>query len=117
MQFRFIDWVMILPEGLKQTFWTELQTYEEERQMPYITSIEEIGFARGLQVGEQRGEQQGEQRLILRQLNRRIGELPESVQKQVESLTIDQLETLGEALLDFEQLTDLLAWLEALNPN
>jgi predicted DNA-binding ribbon-helix-helix protein len=33
---------MMLPEGLKQTFWAELKTYEEERKMPYITSVEEI---------------------------------------------------------------------------
>ena len=103
--FRFIDWVMILPEGLKQAFWMELKAYEEERQMPYITSVEEIGFARGLQVGEQR--------LLLKLLKRRVGEVPESVQQRVEKLTIAQLEALGEALLDFEQLTDLLRWLEA----
>lgn len=69
--FRFIDWVMILPEELKQAFWLELKTYEEERRMPYITSVEEIGFARGLQEGEQQGEQRGEQRqrsLIARSL-------------------------------------------------
>ncbi|BAU10539.1 hypothetical protein LEP3755_10230 [Leptolyngbya sp. NIES-3755] len=114
--FRFIDWVMILPEGLKQTFWAELKVYEEERRMPYITSVEEIGFARGLETGRQQAEQQAEQRqrsLILRQLNRRVGEVPETVRQRVEQLTIDQLEALGEALLDFAQLADLQAWLEA----
>ena len=111
--FRFIDWVMILPEGLKQAFWSELRAYEEERQMPYVTSVEEIGFARGLQAGEERGEQR-QRSLILRLLNRRVGEVPEVVQQQVEQLTIAQLEALGEALLDFEQLADLMEWLEAL---
>jgi predicted transposase YdaD len=76
--------------------------------MPYITSVEEIGFARGLQEGEQRGEQR-QRSLILRQLHRRVGEVPEVVQQQIEQLTIVQLEDLGEALLDFEQLADLLA--------
>jgi predicted transposase YdaD len=117
--FRFIDWVMILPKGLKQAFWTELQAYEKERQMPYITSVEEIGFARGLQAGEERERQRGEQRqrsLILRQLHRRVGEVPEAVQQQIEQLPIAQLEALGEALLDFKQLADLLRWLEALRP-
>jgi len=50
--FRFVDWVMILPEGLKRTFWEELKTYEEERKMPYITSVEEIGYDRELEQGE-----------------------------------------------------------------
>jgi hypothetical protein len=34
----------------------------------------------------------------------------------VERLTIAQLEALGEALLDFEQVADLLNWLKALEP-
>ncbi|WP_432809958.1 hypothetical protein [Pantanalinema sp. GBBB05] len=55
--FKFIDWVMILPEGLKQTFWQELKAYEEERKVPYITSVEEIGFERGIQQGRQEGRQ------------------------------------------------------------
>lgn len=31
-----------LPEGLKQAFQAELAQYEQERQMPYITSIEQM---------------------------------------------------------------------------
>jgi hypothetical protein len=34
---------MELPEGLKQAFRAELEQYEQERQMPYITSIEQMG--------------------------------------------------------------------------
>jgi predicted transposase/invertase (TIGR01784 family) len=52
--------------------------------------------------------------LILRQLNRRVGELPEDVRSQVESLPLEQLENLGEALLDFTSMADLDAWLEGL---
>jgi hypothetical protein len=40
--FRFLDWIMELPEGLKQAFWAELEQYERERQMPYVTSIEQM---------------------------------------------------------------------------
>ena len=43
---------MILPKGLKRTFWDELKTYAEDRKMPYITSVEEIGYDRGLEQGE-----------------------------------------------------------------
>ncbi|MDY7007490.1 MAG: transposase [Cyanobacteriota bacterium] len=45
--FRLIDWMMILPEELKRQFQTEIYNYEEEQKMPYITSIEEIGLAKG----------------------------------------------------------------------
>ncbi len=40
--FRFLDWMMELPEELKQAFRNELEQYEQERQMPYVTSIEQM---------------------------------------------------------------------------
>ncbi len=40
--FLFLDWLMQLPEGLKQEFKVELDQYEQEKQMRYISSIEEI---------------------------------------------------------------------------
>jgi predicted transposase/invertase (TIGR01784 family) len=40
---------MILPEGLKRAFWEELKTYEEERQMAYVTIGEQIGMEKGIE--------------------------------------------------------------------
>jgi Putative transposase, YhgA-like len=51
--FRFIDWVMSLPEALEQEFWQELCNFQEEQRMPYITSVERIGFQRGLEQSKQ----------------------------------------------------------------
>lgn len=45
------------------------------------------------------------------QLQRRVGELPEAIALQVEALSIDALGNLGEALLDFDGLSDLETWL------
>jgi flagellar biosynthesis/type III secretory pathway protein FliH len=109
--FQFIDWLIMLPRGLKQQFWAELKTYEEERRMPYITSVEKIGFERGHQQGRQEGRQEEGRSLVLRQLTRRVGVLPEEVRSQVESLSLEQLEALAEALLDFTGLQDLQGWL------
>jgi hypothetical protein len=50
--------------------------------------------------------------LILRQLNRRIGVIPANLTEQISQLPIEALENLGEALLDFENETDLVNWLE-----
>jgi predicted transposase YdaD len=55
--------------------------------------------------------------LILRLLTRRVGELPQEIRLCVESLSLEQLENLGEALLDFQGMSDLDAWLEALVNN
>lgn len=55
---------------------------------------------------------EGEQRLIIRQLNHRFGEIDSSVIERIRGLSTDQLETLGEAFLDFSSLTDLETWLD-----
>ncbi|MFQ5343168.1 MAG: cytosolic protein, partial [Anaerolineae bacterium] len=62
--FRFIDWVMRLPEGLEEGFWREMREYEEVRRMPYITSVERIGIKKGIEQGIQQGIQQGRQQGI-----------------------------------------------------
>jgi predicted transposase YdaD len=71
----------------------------------------------GEKEGEQRGELRGLQReraLVLRQLTRRVGKVPDALRHRVEKLSVTQLEDLGEALLDFAKLADLKAWLQQL---
>ena len=53
--FRFIDWVMVLPEDLETRFEETLLRYEQEVHMPYITSIERKGIQQGLQQGIREG--------------------------------------------------------------
>ena len=55
--------------------------------------------------------QSGEQRLVIRLLNRRIGEIDTSLLEKIKNLSIEQLENLGEALLDFSSVADLETWL------
>jgi predicted transposase YdaD len=68
------------------------------------------------QAGEQRGERRGEvneaQALILRLLKRRIGNISIDLESQVKTLPLTQLEELGEALLDFTSISDLIDWLD-----
>ena len=45
--FRIIDWMMDLPKVVTQQFWQELEQYEKEKQVPYITSVERLGMERG----------------------------------------------------------------------
>ncbi|MBD2194145.1 DUF4351 domain-containing protein [Calothrix anomala FACHB-343] len=63
------------------------------------------------QEGQVEGIKQGEQRLILRQINRRFGEIEASLVARIGALSIEQLEILGEAFLDFSSVADLEAWL------
>jgi predicted transposase YdaD len=66
------------------------------------------------QRGLQRGLEQGlkhERSLILRLLNQRVGVLLAATIAQIESLSITQLEALGEALLAFTQVQEVGDWL------
>jgi predicted transposase YdaD len=64
--------------------------------------------------GSVRGRQEEAQSLILRQLNRRVGNISIDLEAQIKTLALAQLEELGEALLDFSQINDLVAWLNSL---
>ena len=64
-----------------------------------------------LQEGEQTGALREAQALILRQLTRRFGDVVPEVQSQVQALSLPQLESLGEELLDFAGPGDLERWL------
>ena len=50
-------------------------------------------------------------KLVMRLLNRRFGEVTQSLTEQIRQLPIEQVEDLGEALLDLESETDLRQWL------
>jgi predicted transposase/invertase (TIGR01784 family) len=65
-----------------------------------------------LEIGEKKGLQQGEANLTIRQLKRRCGNLTAIQEQKVRSLSISQLESLGEALLDFQNMSDLENWLQ-----
>lgn len=51
--------------------------------------------------------------LIQRQLTYQIGALPESVLSQIQQLSMPQLDVLSKAAWEFENLGDLLNWLQA----
>ncbi len=75
---------------------------------------ETIGEVRGEARGLERGRTEGEQALVLKQLTRKLGKIDARIQARVNSLEIEQIEELGEALLDFSQMNDLVAWLNSI---
>ncbi len=115
--YRFIDWVMILPRELSEEFWEQFKQFEQERSMSYVTTGERIGYERGKHEGQveglQQGLQEGKQTLVLKLLQKRVGELSLDVYSRIQSLSLTQLEALGEALLDFTGMEDLLFWFQA----
>lgn len=51
--------------------------------------------------------------LILRQLVRRLGTIQPETENSIRQLSVQELENLGEAVLDFKHPSDLTAWLQA----
>lgn len=102
-----VDWLLNLPKPLENQFRQELKTYEEERKMPYGYTIERMGYNRGGVVGQEKGQV----KLILRQLDRKLGPIPAEVNDQISTLALSQIEDLGMALLDLGSIADLETWL------
>jgi predicted transposase/invertase (TIGR01784 family) len=84
----------------------------ELQQTRVYQEARDEGLQAGLAEGRQEGRQEGESELVLRLLTRRVGNLSASVRSQIKALPLIQVEELAEALLDFTQMSDLVAWLD-----
>ncbi|MBD2616181.1 Rpn family recombination-promoting nuclease/putative transposase [Nostoc punctiforme FACHB-252] len=91
----------------------ETRVYREIKEEGREQGLEQ-GREQGLEQGREQGREAEARSLIFRQLTKRVGELPQQLRQRLESLSLEQLENLGEALLDFTSMADLQAWLEAL---
>jgi predicted transposase YdaD len=81
----------------------------------YLNKMREsVIYQEILKEGLKQGLEQGERAIVLRLLNRRVGNLPQDVRERVETLSLEQLENLSEALLDFNAIADLEVWFSTL---
>jgi predicted transposase/invertase (TIGR01784 family) len=106
------------PSRLQEPVFNELF---EAAAIANFSSIEQQNYQNSLKyyrdmnnvVNTSRAEGRQEQAiaLILRQLNRRFGSIAPSLEEQVRELDLDRLEALGEDLLDFTTIQDLVDWL------
>jgi hypothetical protein len=53
--FRVIDWIMDLPREWELEFSKEIHQFQEERKMPYITSVERLAMEKGEAIGLRKG--------------------------------------------------------------
>ncbi|MBK1989636.1 DUF4351 domain-containing protein [Sphaerospermopsis aphanizomenoides BCCUSP55] len=101
--------------NLQQNLRINQSSQTEDRELimrlaPLYQQDRELARQEGLQEGLKK-----EQQLIIRQLNRRIGEIDSSLIQRIQTLSVEQLEDLGEALLDFGSVADLEAWFQSVN--
>lgn len=96
--FQFIDWLLALPEELEQEFRQDIEQYEAENAMPYITSVERFGIHQGIE--------RDRREIVSGLLKTRFGELDAELEAVVEvSLTwgLDEVAERMALLLDLSR--------------
>ncbi len=101
--FRFIDWLLLLPADREAALWQEIKSWEEERQVPYITSVERIGQAKGLEQGRveglEQGRAEGERDMVRRAVLKRFGAVPNDLEARIAEADRDELTMLFDKAL------------------
>lgn len=89
---------------------------EKEQVMQMVTSWMEQGIEQGIERGIEQGEERTALKMVQRVLLHRIGVIEPEVDQQLRSLSISKLESLFDAALDFNELPELLNWLNQNQP-
>ncbi len=101
----------VIKRILREEFMKESVIYQEWIETGRAEGRAE-GIAQGLAQGIAQGVKEGEAKLILKLLTRRLGNIPESLTDRIHNLSVNKLEELGEALLDFTSIESLTGWLD-----
>ncbi|QTA89841.1 DUF4351 domain-containing protein [Desulfonema magnum] len=102
--FRFIDWLMFLPEELDHSFMEEIAKFEGEKKMQYITSVERVGYKRGML--------EGEALIIARLIAAKFGFRDEKALEKLKNLSAEDLLNLSTEILKLDSLNAVLKWID-----
>jgi flagellar biosynthesis/type III secretory pathway protein FliH len=112
-----MDWLLVLPQYLEQQFNDFVTQYEEEKKMPYITSIERLGIEKGFQKGLEKVQEnvlQKERDDVIEILKVRFKRMPKALTEQIQAIKDEDFlnQLLKEAILidslkSFKQLLQL----------
>jgi hypothetical protein len=97
-----------------QQFESDLLTEEALSFMVYIQDVEqayESWVVARRAEGKIEGKIEGEVGLVIKLLTRKVGGLPPDLVARVNLLSLERVEDLGMALLDFDSVDDLVGWL------
>ncbi|TVQ58834.1 MAG: Rpn family recombination-promoting nuclease/putative transposase [Spirulina sp. DLM2.Bin59] len=79
-----------------------------ENSLKYYRDLNNV-----IDTARQEGEQTGQKTLIVRQLTRKLGTIPEPLQTQILDLNGEDIAALGEAIFDLHTIPDLETWLRS----
>lgn len=104
----FVDTYLRLNAAEQEIFQTEIAKFDPVKQevvMEIVTSWQ-------LQ-GREEGKLEGRLQIVMRQLNRKVGVVRPELGERIKQLSPTQVEDLADALLDFTNAGDLVAWLNS----
>ncbi len=104
--YRFIDWIMGLPDELSVRFHEAIIKHEEDRKMPFITTAERIGMEKGILLGKEEGMQLGVEKGMEKGM---LKGLYESIEDLLEVKFKGQGRLLREKIMEIEDLERLRA--------
>ena len=103
--FWIIDWMITLPAELEEEFRQELARYEEERHMPYVSSIERLARDEGLKTGLLAG--------IAASLKAKFGAAGSKLMPRIRKVNdVDRLHAILDAIPDAKSITEVRQGLE-----
>jgi hypothetical protein len=100
--FRVLDWMIQLPDDIQLEFRQQLEQFEQEQRMPYITSIERMAIEKGREEGLEQGLEKGLLAGKIQMLQRILSEPVESDEELLAQTTAQ----LGSKLASLQQRFD-----------
>ena len=111
----FVDTYLNLTAEEESAFRIEIGRAEPETQ-EQVMEIVTSWMRQGIEIGRQEGRQEGEARMLMKLLSNQLGGLNADVQSQVEKLSEQQLEQLGDRLPEIKTIESLTHWLREADP-
>ena len=107
--FRVLDWMMALPRALDNRPWQDIERYEKEQGMAYISSIERIFIEKGHEKGREEGREEEREAFLLDLLAHRFGPPSKDTVARVKAGSADDIRRWGRRVLSAGTLAEVFA--------
>jgi len=113
---RFIDWVIEIPKELEPIFDKEMEKFEKEEKMYYITQMQRSSYEKGQEDGKKEGKKEGEKNGIAKIISKLIAKKFDSQVRRelprLRTLPKEDLMELAEQILVLNSLTAVHTWIK-----